>query len=361
MMWITTVQSARERQWYNKSMSILTMTLAPLKPLKRLTRPAQSQGFMCTDRDLELMALLARFRFLSSDQLIRFCAGLTAREYAEQLHQTPWAFQVYLRRLHLMWAHGFLIRPERQRNDVVAFGNAPLIYGLSRMGAMLLKERGKHVDANLDFAAQQRVSRQWLVHTVETAEAVLAFDLSCRRIATVQLIDHDALRPYMPASRRAMPKPFVLRAALQKDRAGESDAVIPDRLIALETMQPPTETKDEIGEVHEQSDESPLRLLALEIDRGTVSGKKFTRRLQRYHAAWRADLHETQWGSKSLRVCTISPSWQRLENLIAAQQAAISGGSNLFCFSTPELIAERGALGSSWITGKGATVSLLGV
>jgi hypothetical protein len=332
-------------------MSTLTMPLSPLRPIKRLTRPAQVQGFVCTDRDLEILTLSARFRFLTSEQTIRFFEGLTAHEYAETLRTKPWAFQVYLRRLYLLWAHGFLVRPDRQRSDVIAFGNAPIITGITRKSAMLLHERGMHVDVDLDWAALQRHSHPFLMHTVATAEAVLAFELSCRRMGTLKLIDHDALLSDMPTSTRAMPRPLALRVPLS---ATDSILVIPDRLIGLQKDDSETETDAE------SERKVVRRLLAIELDRGTLTIKRFTRRLFGYHAAWRADLHERQWGSKSLRVCTIAPSLQRVENMIAAQEDALNGGSNLFVFSTPEMLAEHGALGASWITGKRETVSLLG-
>jgi hypothetical protein len=46
--------------------------------------------------------------------------------------------------------------------------------------------------------------------------------------------------------------------------------------------------------------------------------------------------------------------------MIAAQHDALKGGSNLFVLSTPEMLAEHGALGLSWVSGKGELVSLQG-
>jgi len=295
---------------------------------------------MYTDRDLEIMALVARLRFLSSDQIIRFFAGLTAHEYIEQLKDKPWAFQVFLRRLHALFSHDLLTRPERQRADLVAFGNASLLYGISRKGARLLKDRGISIDADLDWASQNRVTTPFLLHTVATAEIVLAFELSCRRLGSVELIDHAALLPFFPEETRARPRPFAISAAV-RGRPGDLITVIPDRLIALKT-------------------EHTASLCAIECDRGTMTIKRYTRKLRGYYEAWRSGLHEKTWGSPSLRVLSIAPSERRLANMIAAQREIASGGSNLFCFSTLERIAEHGALGNAWLTGKSETVSLLG-
>jgi hypothetical protein len=143
---------------------------------------------------------------------------------------------------------------------------------------VLLQERGKHVDVDLDWAAHQRHSHPYLVHTVATAEAVLAFELSCRRIETLKLIDHDALLSDMPTSTRAMPRPLALRVPLS---ATDSILVIPDRLIGLDGA---SETETDA----ETERKVMRRLLAIELDRGTLTIKRFTRRLIGYHAAWRA-------------------------------------------------------------------------
>lgn len=310
--------------------------------LPRLRRVEAPKAFQLTVRDVAIVNVVARFRFLSSVQIARSVGG---------------SHQQILRRLRLLFDHAYLDRPAAQLLQlahVLDTGNQPLIYGLGRAGARLMADQGETDVGKLDWTTKNaRATGLFLAHTIETAEAMIAFDAACATHPEVSLIDHHALIPFMPEATRKARDPFRCRVSISLPHQREplTLAVIPDRLFSFRFA-------------------NDTRLnFALELDRGTMDiasrtlvGKSSIRRkLIGYHQAWLQKRHTERWGFQSFRVLLLTPSEKRLENMIAEQQAVVGGeGTNLLLFSTPSRIAEKGALGPAWTSGKGQTVALCG-
>ena len=143
--------------------------------------------FQLTARDVAILHAVARYRFLSSTLIIRLIGG------------SP---QQILRRLQLLFHHGYLDRPSSQVAQlahVFDFGNRPFIYGLGRVGAQVLAEAGIPLKEKLDWTTKNaRATAQFLAHTIETAETMIGFELACREEGAPALIDHHDLLPYLP-------------------------------------------------------------------------------------------------------------------------------------------------------------------
>jgi protein involved in plasmid replication-relaxation len=307
----------------------------------RFLRVETPPPFQLTQRDFVIVGAVARFRFLTSDQIARFVAG---------------SQQPILRRLQLLFHHGYLDRPRSQKIQlahVLDDGNRPFVYGIGKRGAQLLAEAGAAISDKLDWTQKnQRATAQFLAHTVETAETMIAFDLACRVHGVVRLVDQHELVPYLPEATRAQSHPFRCRVTL---RVKELPlpliiGVVPDRLFSL------------------MLGDDTRNNFALELDRGTMDitsrrliGKSsFRRKLLGYWELWKSDRHTERWGFKSFRVLTATPSEKRLQNMIAAQREIVgTAGSNLFLFTTPERLAAQNPLGKVWISGKGEEVSLV--
>lgn len=310
-------------------------------PLKRLTRPAHPPGFRITERDVAILAAIARFRFLSSQQIVRFIGG---------------SEQGLLVRLKLLFYHAYIDRPRHQHAQLTMFfdtGNRPLVYGLARKGARLLSELGIGVDASLDWTTKNaRATNAFLAHTLEVADVMIDVDRAVSAHAGITLIDHHELVPYFPHDTRNARDPFRCRVdvRLQGQGAPLSIGVVPDRLFSI------TYTN---GTRHNY---------ALELDRGTmdVKAKKlhgkssFRRKLIGYFHAWRERKHSAAWGFQSFRVLTITPSAKRIAHMIAVQREVTSSTApGLFLYATPETLAEQGVLGDAWLSGAGDRVRLV--
>ena len=316
-------------------------TLLRPQPFRRprFRRVEEPPPFQLTARDVAILHAVARYRFLSSTLIIRLIGGSS---------------QQILRRLQLLFHHGYLDRPISQIAQLAHafdFGNRPFVYGLGRVGAQVLAQAGIPLREKLDWTMKNsRATAQFLAHTIETAETMIGFELACRTEGAPALIDHHDLLPYLPAETREEDAPFHARVTLKTARDALTIGVIPDRVFSLVF-----------------ADCTRLNF-ALELDRGTMDIKSrqlvgkssFRRKLMGYYEFWREGLHTTQWGFKAFRVLTVTPSEKRIENMLAAQRDIVGKqGSNLFLFTTPKHLAEKSPLADVWVTGKGAQTALL--
>jgi Replication-relaxation len=313
--------------------------------------------FRLTERDFAILYAVARFRFLSSTLIIHLAGGST---------------QQILRRLQLLFHHGYLDRPPAQVAQLAHafdFGNQPFIYGLGSMGAQVLAKAGMPVIERLDWRTKNvRATVPFFAHTIATAETMIAFDLARREIDTARLIDHYDLIPYLPEATRDDDAPLSARVQVPLKRRDERSkepkegrikkrtpksltiGIFPDRLFSLFLAN------------------STQLNFALEQDQGTmdirskrlVGKSSFRRKLMGYYHLWKQGLHTDRWGFKSFRLLTVTPSEKRIENMIAVQREIVGDqGSNLFLFSTPKRLQEKSPLADVWVSGKGETVSLL--
>lgn len=308
--------------------------------MKRLTRPAHPPGFRITDRDIAILAAVARFRFLSSQQIVRVIPG---SEHA------------LLVRLKLLFFHQYLDRPRHQHAQLAMFfdeGNRPLVYGLARKGAQLLASLGLAVDAKLDWTLKNaRATSAFLAHTLETADAVIAFDQAARA-AGLRLIDQPELRALLPEARRNAHHPFRCTVAVRTSTtaAPVSIGVVPDRMFSLVLA------------------DNTRHNFALEIDRATmdvhagkIAGKSsFRRKLLSYFSAWREGLHTQAWNFRNFRILTITTSPKRIDTMLRALRDVTRGAApGLFLFTTRDRLSAHGALGDAWMNGSGEITRLI--
>lgn len=99
--------------------------------------------------------------------------------------------------------------------------------------------------------------------------------------------------------------------------------------------------------------------LCIEIDRATMSvaarrlsGKSsFGRKIRAYFAAWEQDRHREQWGFQGFRVLTVTPSESRIKGMLTVQRRITSNrAAAMFLYTTPQRLAEHGALAPVWIS-----------
>ena len=293
--------------------------------LSRFRRSAEIQPIRLTDRDVEIIRLIHRHRFLRSSHVVRLAEG------------SP---QQVLRRLQLLYHHGFLERPRAQLDYFHRAGSQPIVYGLGNKGAGVLR---LELPADMNWK-NQSVGRLFLDHAVLTADIMVAFELACRSRADVRLLDGELLP--LPENVRAKDESFRWRVAPERR---QQLSVVPDRVFALEFT---------------QSDQ-PTASFFLEADRGTMpvtrqnlSRSSFQRKLLAYHATWKQGLHKTRFGFPRFRVLTVTTSAERMQNMIDACRE-LESGHGLFLF------AEAGAfLGSDpftffWTTGRSVKARLL--
>lgn len=295
--------------------------------LPRFRRASAPAAMRLTERDREILRAVHRHRFLRS---LHICALVSGSR------------QQLLRRLKLLYHHGYLERP-RAQIDYYHYGRGRhFVYGLADKGAAALKqELGAAFNPN-DWSARNRtVGRLFLEHALLVSDVMVAMELACREKG-IRLLNEPELAPEPdPGEPR---RPFQWRVSL---RSGPKLTTTPDRVFALESN-------------------GTRAYFFLEADRGTMpvrrknlSQTSFYRKLLAYEATWSQSIHQKRFGFSRFRVLTMTTSEARVNSLLGVC-STLERGLGLFLFASDTLLNRPGEiLGRVWRTARGETVSLL--
>ena len=283
----------------------------------RFKRVAEIPRIHLTDRDCEIIQHIQRHRFLRSSHILALIPG------------SP---QQLLRRLQLLYHHGYLQRPRAQIDYYHQGGSCCLVYGLGNKGVVLLKQRLQLPFHRLDWSAKNAaVGRMFLEHALVVSDVMVAVELACRQSGRVRLLTGDEIP--LPAETRNRREPFRWRVNLP-DR--QKLGVIPDRAFALEFADQP-------------KDRNRL-LYFLEADRATMPVERhnlaqssFHRKLLAYEATWAQGLHQSRFGFHRFRVLTVTTRAARVGSLVAACRQ-LPRGHGLFLFTDMASFAAPGDL-----------------
>lgn len=296
--------------------------------LPRFKRVSNASPMQLAERDWQMIRLVHRHRFLRSDQIVSFIGG---------------SQQQLLRRLQLLYHHGYLERPRAQLTYYEDSGPRNIAYGLgSKGGELLRREFGIAVNSDSWDEKNHVIGRVYLEHALFVADVMVSLELACRKHGNVQLLYEDDLAIH---SER---QPFQWRVTIQ---SGEKLGAIPDRVFALEYP--------------DASGQSQRAYFFLEADRGTMPVKRrtlsqtsFYRKLLAYEATWTQNIHRQHLGIHRFRVLTVTISTKRVKSLVAAC-SQLQRGHGLFLFADKSILAGD-VFSHIWQAGKpGETGGLL--
>jgi DNA-binding Lrp family transcriptional regulator len=270
-----------------------------------------------TERDQEIIRLIHRHRFLRSSQITALLGG------------SP---QHLLRRLKLLYHHGYVERPRAQLQYYERGGSKSIAYGLGKKGGMLLKqERAVRSDS---WDEKSDIGQVFLEHALLVSDVMVSLELACRKHDGIKLFYEDELA--LPTDRQ----PFQWHV---KTRDGIKLGVIPDRVFALEYQ--------------DQNAKQERVHFFLEADRGTMpvvrSGLKqtsFYRKLLSYEATWTRKIHQRYLGIHRFRVLTVTTNAMRVTSLLEAC-SRLKRGHGLFLFAD-RTVLEKDPFSAVWQRGK---------
>ena len=229
--------------------------------------------------------------------------------------------QAVLRRLQLLYHHGYLERPRAQIEYFQPGGSRAFTYGLADRGAELLRLIENPAPRALEWSAKNRaVKSLFLEHALLVSDVMVSLELACRRHGGIRLLNPDELP--LPSSTRSRLEPFRWKVSLN---GGTRLGVIPDCVFGLEYAdQPPDRNR---------------AYFFLEADRGTMpimrnglNHSSFYRKLLAYEATWLQELHRKQFGFHRFRVLTVTTNTGRLQHLVEACRQ-LERGQGLFLFT----------------------------
>ena len=273
---------------------------SPQQRLPRFERDPQAAGsFQITPRDIEILRHVAEHRFIRSEWLVKLVGGS-----AQQL----------LRRLHLLYHHGYLDRPRAQLDYFHGGGSRSLVHGLASRGAGRLRRDLNMPFHRMDWTNRSKsVGRLFLEHALMVSDFMAALELDCRNRSDVQLLYPHELP--MPTGRETRREPFRWTVDLPgKRRVG----VVPDKVFALESAHPD-------GRVE-------LTHYFLEADRGTMPIERrdlrqscIARKLKAYQATGASPFQRTRLGAERFIALTIASQKARAEHIEQAVSKLESG------------------------------------
>jgi len=277
----------------------------------RFQRSAQVSPIRLTPRDLEVVRHIARHRFLRSSQIAVLMAS---------------SRQQILRRLNLLYHHGYLERPRCQIDYYYAGGSRSMVYGLGKRGFAML-HRMDGLRSSYPGKSTEPVKRLFLEHTLQVAEFMVRLELACRQHGAVKLIPADQL--VLPDETRNQREPFQWKVSIKSmDKIG----VIPDQVFGLEW-------KDQTNKPHRAYYFLESDLGTMPIERRGLHQSSLLRKLLAYASTWEQNLHQTRLGFHRFRVLFVTNTPARAGNLIETARQ-LERGSGLFLSTDFEALQQ---------------------
>jgi hypothetical protein len=307
------------------------------KRRRRFARSKATRDVWITDRVLSILRALARFRFLTINQIITLL-DIEQRVYA----LPPVSRQKVSRLLRDLYDGHYIERvlgPVTNLTEFSAVHRMPTTYALAQQGARQLSSTDgtplDHIDWQLK---NRRVGSLHIDHTIGVADFVIAF-LAASKEYGLELIDHHDLIPYLPPTARDV-KALTLSVSVD----GVEYTRRPDRLLALSGW-----SGGRLYFVHEwHSGEMPNRRDPAALWRGHRQSN-FADKIWIYWKARLAGAFRAIWGATNVRVLTVTASDESIVNL-SRQVARITERplTKLFLFTTPARLFGEGPLAPIW-------------
>ena len=318
------------------------MTTKPQRK-KRFERDP-SVRLRVTERDLSVMHEVYKYRFLTSEQIIRLFGG---------------SRKGLLRRLNLLYHAGYLDRPQAQ---LAWLGNHPMAYGLGNKGAEVLAYQLDVPAASVDWTTKNReVKGVFLEHTLMVSQFLIAVRLACKRDKGVRFIEPDAIIHRRPTVADGSSRGLSWRVEVSKDytihKKNAAFSVNPDGAFGLR--------------FHENGQDKGIAYFFVEADRSTMPIRRsnlgrssFYKKMVGYWDSWRQGLFSSEFGFKSPRVLTLTISPERIKTMLAVNKDMDPRGQGLRMFLfAPEAISDIGkpetVFSRSWQNGRGELVSIV--
>lgn len=300
--------------------------------LPRFTRASSVAALHITDRDRAIINFIRRHRFLRSSQIISLAGG---------------SRQQILRRLKLLYHHGYLERPRAQLDYYHKRGSQEIVYAATNRGAAILSYKPDIVLSENWTERNRSVGRTFLEHALLVSDVMVALELACRASSNIRLIPAEVLA--RAAVEGSAGPAFRWKVNLPNRR---KLGVVPDSVFALEFPN--------------ENGRSEQAFFFLEADRGTMpvmrrnfSQTSFYRKLVAYEATWAQSIHRKRFRFHRFRLLTVTTTQARLKSIIQAC-SKLERGHGLFLFADRKSLENLTDVSSPiWQSCDGERTSLL--
>lgn len=300
---------------------------APAKRRSRMRRAATHKQLQITDRDLEVLQLLSRHRYLRSSHLHALVGGKSYKRFIERLG-------------HLYHEGGYVDRP-RQQWQAINARYMPAVYELGDAGEQLLHEVG----AVGPYSSLVRKGRQGAVrrfnHDLMICDILASVEIGIRAEQHVRLVTWEEIlaSPKMPEATRNAANPFAIPAPVSyaNPTTGVVEQwdkpLIPDAMFGIE---------------YSAEDRKTYRFFAVEADRNTepilrkgLQQSSYVRKILQYREVAARRTYLTHFGLPNLLVLNVTTNEQHMLNLVRfADEISEGRGCTDLLFKTMPSLAS---------------------
>jgi Replication-relaxation len=299
-------------------------------------RPEEPRALNLTQRHLKLLENLARLRLASAEQLAALDGG---------------SGQKVLRSLRTLWEHEYVERLLGQVATRILYkGSLPIIYGLTRPGAWLLRKHGYDVRRRVLYETDKQRQAGWrfIEHRMDITEFMVRLELACRDRRDLELVERKDILETAPKTRRD--RRVRLTAKVRIGDTRQHLSVDPDEVFGLR----PSGVAEASHFMFERDrGEMPIQR------RKSKDQTYYAKKMLIYYEANRVGEHIRELGISNFRVATVTTSPERVNQMIEVQKEMTNGrGSNMFLFIDDASLLASNPLDALWTTGKGTQVRL---
>jgi hypothetical protein len=303
-------------------------TLDTLGRRSRMSRSATQRRVQLTERDLAILELLNRYRYLRSTHLHALCGGNSKQRFLERLGS-------------LYHEGGYVDRPEQQWQAINA-RYMPVAYELGDAGERALQERGL-----LDEAASPLLRRGRLGaarryhHELMICDIISSVEIGVRADPTLRFISWPEILAKTPEATQRSEKPFEVPVSVSYTcpRTGQTHhcdrPLVPDAIFGIE---------------YTKNGQKSYRFFVLEADRnsepvfrGNLDQTSYLRKILQYREIAARSLYESRWGLPNFLVLNVTTNPQHMTNILSSVKEVSGGkGSTFLLFKTMPSLSSLG-------------------
>ncbi len=338
-------------------------------------------------RDLDMIAAIAKHRFLNTEQVCRLFAcdcprverigqrggrpasifvkqhrhncsctcGLTSTKH-DHAQGCPALFkddQHVGSRLRELYQAGYLERPINQlqlrvKEGISALGSVPMVYSVTTTGLEVIGEDRRNAIRAGKLSWVNKVNegtRVFMEHTLATADLSIGVDVALRSRPHLERLTEDLMQSTMSEERRNSVRPYSLRPRYK----GEDLPTVCDLAFAIgdKNLRKRWNFLVEIDLGH------------MPIERADLNRTSIMRKLIGYAKAFDTNLHQTEFGWRGFRVLILTTSEERVRSCVKAAKARFGTASaaRIFLFGT--LNSHRNLLDITFLDADGHAVRLI--
>lgn len=189
----------------------------------RLKRQPSGKRLIIKQRDLEILALLYRYRYLNSKDLIS--------------HLKPKSEKRFIERLGQLFHDGSLIDRPKEQWERAGAAYAHIVYALSSRGKKLLKERNYLPEQAVVFPEHTNGgARKQFLHSLKISQAICKVEVDTLQEPNQRFVCLDEIRKHQLSKGKHFQLEFPVTIPISKDNPNTAyrTTVQPDGLYGIE-------------------------------------------------------------------------------------------------------------------------------